>query len=177
MNRLIVGSLETNCYILKSDKKGIIIDPGAEPNKIIRSIAGLEITLILATHRHYDHIEGLQDVKQYTKAKAAIHPLDWAPGFDVKLEDGQQIEFVQEQITVLHTPGHTPGGCCFLIGNILFSGDTLFPNGPGNTAFPGGDEHAILKSIREKLLILADETNVYPGHGPSTTIGKERELY
>ncbi len=175
--QLTVGSLETNCYILRTDTVGIVIDPGAEPKKIIKTVTGDEIKLILATHRHYDHITALKEVKQATNAMAAIHALDWMPEFDLKLRDGQKIEFGQHQITVIHTPGHTPGGCCFLVEDILFSGDTLFPGGPGNTSFAGGSEEAILKSIREKLLVLPDETKVYPGHGPSTTIGEERSLY
>lgn len=175
--QIVVGRLETNCYILKDRNVGFIIDPGDEPNKIITAIAGLEIKLILATHRHFDHISALKEIKQTTSAQAAIHPLDWTPDFDLRLEDGQQIEFGTERIKVIHTPGHTPGGCCFLVGTTLFSGDTLFPGGPGNTAFSGGDEQAIYKSIREKLLVLSDETKVYPGHGPPTTIGQERALY
>ena len=177
IKQLIVGSLETNCYILKSNKTGIIIDPGTESKRIIEAVSDSEIQLILATHRHYDHIDALTDVKKAVNAKAAIHSLDWVDGFDVKLEDGQKIAFNRHEIAVIHTPGHTPGGCCFLIGSDLFSGDTLFPGGPGNTSFPGGDEQAIFKSIKEKLLVLPDETKVYPGHGPATTIGAERGLY
>lgn len=174
---IVVGGLETNCYILKFSDLGIIIDPGAESQKIINAITDLNIQLILASHRHYDHIDGLISIKKITRAPAAIHPDDWVDGFDKKLNDGQLINIGDEKMTVIHTPGHTPGGCCFLIGNILFSGDTLFPGGPGNTSFPGGDAHAILKSIRDKLLVLPDQTEVYPGHGPSTTIGQERTLY
>lgn len=175
--RLVVGSLESNCYILKSSNTGIIIDPGAEPDKIINAASGLEIQLILATHRHYDHIDALTEVKKATGAQAAICLLDWVDDFDLKLQDGQRIEFGNEQITVLHTPGHTPGGCCFFIGTDLFSGDTLFPGGHGNISFRGGDQQMILKSIKEKLMVLPDETKVYPGHGPGTTIGQERSLY
>lgn len=175
--RLVVGGLESNCYILKSVDIAIIIDPGAEPDKIIKAASGIEIQLILATHRHYDHIDALTEVKKATGAQAAIHPLDWTHGFDLKLQDGQIIEFGDEKITVLHTPGHTPGGCCFIIGTDLFSGDTLFPGGYGNVSFRGGDEQAILKSIKEKLMVLSDQIKVYPGHGPGTTIGQERRLY
>jgi hydroxyacylglutathione hydrolase len=174
---LVVGGLETNCYVLKSENTGIIIDPGAEPQKIIKAVAGLNIQLILVSHRHYDHIDALKAIKTATKAPAAIHPADWIDNFDKKLHDGQSIDLGDEKINVIHTPGHTPGGCCFLIGNTLFSGDTLFSGGPGNTSFSGGDEQAILMSIREKLLVLPDETEVYPGHGPATTIGRERSLY
>ena len=102
---------------------------------------------------------------------------DWIDGFDQKLADGQIIDIGDEKITVIHTPGHTPGGCCFLSGNTLFSGDTLFPGGPGNTSFPDGDEKTIIRSIRDKLLVLPDYIKVYPGHGPATTIGQERSLY
>jgi glyoxylase-like metal-dependent hydrolase (beta-lactamase superfamily II) len=176
IEQIAVGSLETNCYILKKNNCGLIVDPGDEPEKIIRATTGLKIELILATHKHYDHITALRAVKKATKAQAAIHPLDWTEGFDIRLADGQVIEFCEEHIKVIHTPGHTPGGCCFLWNGILFSGDTLFPNGPGATAV-GGDEKTIYRSIREKLLALPDPTKVYPGHGPSTTIGRERSMY
>jgi len=177
IKKIVVGGLESNCYVLQSKKIGLIIDPGDEAQKIIDAAQEIEIKLILATHRHFDHITALQRVKKVVKADAAIHPLDWVDGFDLKLNDGQVIEFGDEALRVIHTPGHTPGGCCFLVGLNLFSGDTLFPNGPGNTMFPGGDERAILRSIREKLMVLPDETVVYPGHGLETTIGKERALY
>jgi len=176
-DRLIVGGLETNCYILKSEGNGIIIDPGAEPERILQKCEGLKIELILATHNHFDHISALNAVKEKTGAKAAIHPLDWTDGFDLRLEDGKRIRLGPDEILCLHTPGHTPGGVCFLVRTDLFSGDTLFLGGPGNTAFPGGDERAIYKSIREKLIVLSDDTKVHPGHGPSTTIGTERRLY
>lgn len=174
---LVVGGLETNCYILKFETSGIIIDPGAEPERIINAASGITIHMIIATHRHYDHVDALNAVKQRTNAQTAIHPLDWIDGFDMKLEDGQIITIEGKQITVLHTPGHTPGGCCFLFNTTLFSGDTLFPGGHGNTSFSDGDQRLITKSIREKLMVLPDETKVYPGHGLPTTIGQERGLY
>ena len=96
--RLIVGGLESNCYILKSVDIAIIIDPGAEPDKIIKAVSGIEIQLILATHGHYDHIDALTEVKKATGAQAAIHSLDWTHGFDLKLQDGQIIEFGDEKL-------------------------------------------------------------------------------
>lgn len=177
IDTLIVGGLQTNCYILKTDAHGIIIDPGAEPDRIKRAVSDLKVDLILATHRHYDHVDALQDIKTVTHAPSAIHTDDWIDGFDIELNDGHTIPFGTDTIRVIHTPGHTPGGCCFLLGAKLFSGDTLFPGGPGNTAFSGGNDKAIYKSIREKLMILPDTTCVFPGHGPSTTIGAERGLY
>jgi glyoxylase-like metal-dependent hydrolase (beta-lactamase superfamily II) len=175
--RMVVAGFETNCYILKSGEKGIIIDPGAEGERIIKAASDLDILLILVTHRHSDHIGALKQVKKVFKVKGAIHPLDWIKDCDIKLDDEQIIDFGEETIKVMHTPGHTPGGCCFLVGEVLFSGDTLFPNGPGNTSFSGGDTEAIYRSIREKLMVLPDETKVYPGHGLPTTIGRERGLY
>ncbi len=177
ITRIIVGGLDNNCYLVRSDGQGVIIDPGAEAEKIIKAAKDTKIELILATHRHFDHISALQAVKHATGAKAAIHARDRVVGIDAELEDGQVIEFGTETLKVIHTPGHTPGGCCFLMRDRLFSGDTLFPNGPGNTSFPGGDEQAILRSIREKLMVLPDATIVYPGHGDETTIGRERALY
>jgi hydroxyacylglutathione hydrolase len=177
INRIVVGGLDNNCYVLISDNRGIIIDPGDDAAKIAGAVQDFQIEIILATHRHFDHITALKQVKDVTGADAAIHPSDWVAGFDMKLIDGQIIKFGVEELKVIHTPGHTPGGCCFLVGGNLFSGDTLFPNGPGNTMFPGGDEQEILRSIREKLMVLPDATKVYPGHGPKTTIGQERALY
>jgi hydroxyacylglutathione hydrolase len=177
IDTLVVGGLETNCYILKNNGNSVIIDPGAEPERIMRAIKDLKVEIILVTHRHCDHVDALKDIKAATKARAAIHSDDWIDGFDVRLHGGQTIQFGTETIRVIHTPGHTAGGCCFLLGNTLFSGDTLFPGGPGNTSFSGGNEQAIYKSIREKLMILPDNTRIYPGHGPSTSIGAERGLY
>lgn len=177
IERIVVGGLQTNCYVLHSEKDAIIVDPGDEAGKIANAVQNLKTRMILATHGHFDHIGALHRIKQMVKAQAAIHPQDWHRGFDIELFDGQIIEFGAEKLAVMHTPGHTPGGCCFLIGRHLLSGDTLFPDGPGNTMFPGGDEQAILRSIREKLMLLPDDTRVYPGHGAETTIGKERALY
>ena len=177
IDTLVVGGLETNCYIIRHDTHAIIIDPGAESKKIIDALSDSTVDIILATHRHYDHIDALHDIKTFTRAPAAIHADDRIDGFDRTLQDGQTIQFAGQTIRVIHTPGHTPGGCCFLVDTVLFSGDTLFPGGPGNTSFSGGDERAIYKSIREKLMVLPDTTHVYPGHGPATTIGKERGLY
>jgi hydroxyacylglutathione hydrolase len=177
IKRIVVGGLDNNCYVLISEKKGIIIDPGDEAKRIIAAVQDFSIEMILATHRHFDHITALKSVKDATRANTAIHPLDWVDGFDLELKDGQLIKFGAEMLKVIHTPGHTPGGCCFLAGENLFSGDTLFPNGPGNTMFPGGNEQDILRSIRERLMVLPDATTVYPGHGPETTIGGERALY
>lgn len=177
IEKVVIGPLDTNCYILRSGRVGILVDPGDEPEKILKKLGDVDVEIILATHRHHDHISALCEVKQALQKKAAIHPLDWIDGFDEKLRDGQVIVFGDEELEVIHTPGHTPGSTCFRVGGVLISGDTLFPGGPGNTSYPGGDEDAIMRSIRERLMALPDQTPVYPGHGAATTIGKERQLY
>ena len=169
--------LQTNCYILMGEKRGIIIDPGEEPGKILEPLSDLQIDLILLTHNHFDHIGALLPIINATSAEVAIHPLDRIDAADRELKDGEKIPFDGKEILVMHTPGHTPGSCCFYFKENLFSGDTLFPGGWGNTAFPEGDERAIFKSIKEKIMKLPDNTVVYPGHGEATTIGEERSLY
>lgn len=177
IKKLVVGILQTNCYILVGGSQGIIIDPGEESKRILEEVGDLQIDLILLTHNHFDHIGALLPVAKATSAEIAIHPLDKIDVANRELKDGERIPFQGEEILVMHTPGHTPGGCCFYFKGELFSGDTLFPGGWGNTSFPEGDERAIFKSIKEKLMILPDDTVVYPGHGETTTIGEERSLY
>ncbi len=177
IKKLVVGILQANCYILIGERQGIIIDPGGEPDRIIEAVSNLRIDLILLTHNHFDHIEALVPVMKATSAEVAIHPLDNIEVAGRALKDGETIKFDGKEILVINTPGHTPGSCCFLFEDKLFSGDTLFAGGWGNTMFPGGSEIAIFKSIREKLMPLPDETIVYPGHGESTTIGEEKSLY
>jgi glyoxylase-like metal-dependent hydrolase (beta-lactamase superfamily II) len=177
IKRIVVGLLQTNCYVLIGEERGIIIDPGDEADIILEAVADLRIDLILLTHNHFDHTRALPLVKDVTSAKVAIHYLDMIDAADKSFEDGEKIPFDGKEILVLHTPGHTVGSCSFLLENNLFSGDTLFSGGWGNTAFAGGSEEVIFKSIREKLMSLPDETVVYPGHGEATTIGEERPLY
>lgn len=177
IKKLVVGLLQSNCYILIGERQGIIIDPGGEPERIIEAVSNLQIDLILLTHNHFDHIEALLPVMKATSAEVAIHPLDDIDVASRALKDGEKIKFDGKGILVINTPGHTPGSCCFLLEGNLFSGDTLFAGGWGNTMFPGGSERAIFESIREKIISLPDETVVYPGHGESTTIGKEKSLY
>jgi len=177
IKKIVVGLLQANCYVLIGEEQGIIIDPGEEADRILETVSGLRIGLILLTHNHFDHIRALPKVAKATSAEVAIHSLDKIDAVDRELEDGEKIQFEGKEILVIHTPGHTPGSCSFLLGNNLFSGDTLFAGGWGNTAFPGGSEETIFRSIREKLMSLPDETIVYPGHGGATTIGEERSIY
>jgi hydroxyacylglutathione hydrolase len=199
LKTLVVGPFASNCYIVgsESSKHGLIIDPGAEAKLILKTVndLGLTISLIVVTHAHIDHIGALAPVKESTGAKFAIHEAEAAaslgmfsrmlssmtggsftqpPKPDRLLKDGDAIEVADLKFTVLHTPGHSPGGISLYGHGILFSGDTLFNYGIGRTDFPGCSYEQIMDSIKNKLMILPDETIVYPGHGPSTTIGEEK---
>jgi hydroxyacylglutathione hydrolase len=196
---LTVGSFAANCYIVGSSetKRGMIIDPGAEAKTILRTVQQMElsISLIVVTHAHIDHVGALHEVQQKTNAKFAIYevekgfvfstpirmltslgvsPVKSPPRPDRLLKDGDVIDLGDLHFEVLYTPGHSSGGICLSGHGVVFSGDTLFNSGVGRTDFPGMSHERLMKSIREKLMVLPDETIVYPGHGPATTIGDER---
>src|SRR3989338_8052236 len=193
IKRIVVGGLETNCYIFADldKKKAAIIDPGSNGSGIKREIEkyGLNIKCIVNTHGHGDHISS----NGKFKAPIYIHKLDAdflhnvklnmsaAFGFSIKspeashiLEEGDIIEIGDLKLKVLHTPGHTPGSISLLGNGFVFTGDTLFMGGVGRTDFPYGSEEKLIDSIRQKLLVLSDATVIYPGHGPSSTIGAEK---
>lgn len=179
LKRLEVGSFENNCYILTSPRtrETVIIDPAAEAEKVLRAIQGESVKYILMTHGHMDHIGALEEVQDATHAPVGIHEqearaLRRKPDFF--LQDGQVLTFGDVSLKALHTPGHSPGAVCFLTGNVLFSGDTIFPNGPGNTAIPRADYQEILRSIHSKIFVLPEDTIIYPGHGLETTVGREK---
>jgi glyoxylase-like metal-dependent hydrolase (beta-lactamase superfamily II) len=194
---LVVGPLASNCYIVASeDREGIIIDPGADATEIMKEVIKLklEIKYIVLTHGHIDHIGALKEIKEATSAKIAVHTEDVdslqkqsliaeqfgisfqdPPSADLLLKDGDIINIGTEYFSVLHTPGHSPGSICLYGEGILFSGDTLFNFGIGRYDLPGGDYYQLINGISSKLMVLPDETSVYPGHGPATTIGTERK--
>ena len=194
--KLELGSFASNCYIVGDDttKEGMIIDPGAEASHILQSVdtLGLNIIWIVLTHSHFDHIGALSEVKEATNASVAIHEndadtlqdqshmrmfgisMDNPPSPDRLLKDNDVIDIGNLHFKVLHTPGHTQGGICLLTDGIVFSGDTLFNFGIGRADFPGASYEQELDSIQRKLMVLPDNTIVYPGHGPDTTIGVER---
>ena len=197
---MIIEKLElmpfgTNCYIVGDESKntGMVIDPGIDGRSIIKKIesTGLDIKLIVLTHGHPDHIGALNDVKDATGAEVAIHPED-APyieggsgggfGFarqapvkpDRLLQGGDAVNIGNLQFMVIHTPGHTQGGICLYGEGVLFSGDTLFQFSIGRYDMPGGNGRQLLDAIATRLMVLPDNTIVYPGHGPQTTIGAEK---
>lgn len=194
---LAVGPLQTNCYIVADELngKGVIIDPGGDAGKILKTVErlGIEVSLVINTHGHFDHIMANKDVIKATGASLAIHMDDEAllrrggglpflgliassPPPDLYLKDGDEVKIGSAYLKVIHTPGHSPGSISLYYpeGGILFCGDVLFYMGVGRWDFPGGNYEVLMASIRNKLLTLPDETIVYPGHGPSTTIGQEK---
>ncbi|MBN2123288.1 MAG: MBL fold metallo-hydrolase [Deltaproteobacteria bacterium] len=182
LKKMAVGPYQANCYILacKESGEGLVIDPGGEVFRIVREIAANQIRVryILLTHGHFDHTGGAHELKKITKAPVLIHPMD-AGGLamqpDGALHDGQRIQVGKYTLSVLHTPGHSPGGVCFFSPGVVFTGDTLFAGSVGRTDFPGGDHNLLVTGILQKILPLGDDVRVYPGHGPGSTIGVERK--
>lgn len=192
-----LGMLQTNCYLLVDEQTGsaAVIDPGAYEPKLKNLLKQPEvksIDYILLTHGHFDHILGVKKLKEETGAKVAVHALDEnmltdaqeCRAFlhdlemepvqpDILLKDGDVIALGSLEIKVMHTPGHTPGGVCYLCGGVMFSGDTLFYGSVGRTDFSYGDSVQLLKSVR-RLRDMNGDYQVLPGHGPSTTLSAER---
>lgn len=196
---VVVGPLGVNCFILADSqtREGIVVDPGGDPERIISRLRELGVTVraVVNTHGHFDHVGGDAILVEETKAPLMIHRDDepllrlasrisLLHGLHVPdppppgrfLHEGMEIPFGGSSVTVLETPGHTPGGVCLhdREGKRVITGDTLFADGVGRTDFPGSSYEALVRGIREKLFTLPDDTVVYPGHGPSTTIGREK---
>jgi glyoxylase-like metal-dependent hydrolase (beta-lactamase superfamily II) len=174
-----VGPYDNNVYVLvdPKSKEALLIDAANEAPRILKELEGLRVSHILTTHGHHDHVQALKAVREKTNASFTCHQLDESmmpiPA-DHRIKDGERFRFGDNELVALHTPGHTPGSVCFRIDERLFSGDTLFPGGPGNTANPYASFPTIIESIKGKLFALPDDTEVLPGHGKPTTIGSER---
>ena len=172
---------DNDCYVLVNPdtQESIIIDAPSDPDRILEMAQGTTVRYILVTHNHRDHWGALQALKERTQAAVAGHEADAEAlpvPLDISLRDGDTLNIGDIQITVIHTPGHTPGSMCYLTGSHLFTGDTLFPNGPGNSRTP---DHLrqMIESITTKLFVFPDITEVHPGHGAGTTLGAEKQNY
>jgi hydroxyacylglutathione hydrolase len=177
-----VGPWPMNAYVVicEETKSSVIIDPGAEANQLLELISGTKALGILITHGHLDHIQALSEVASATNAPIYIHPEDAKANnlyFDVPLSDGQVIHVGNLSITVIHTPGHTPGQVCFDLGDgRIIVGDTIFVGGPGKTWSPEEFKRT-MQTMQEIVFAWLDETEFFPGHGPSGYIGKERPAF
>jgi glyoxylase-like metal-dependent hydrolase (beta-lactamase superfamily II) len=175
--------LENNVWLVGDDERCVVIDPGHDGRAIVKSIpVGRKVTAVVSTHGHQDHINAVAQVCDATRAPSYLHPADrvlWDRLYpvtpDKDLADGDVITVGDVDLHVIHTPGHTPGSCCLYAPapQVLFSGDTLFPGGPGATGRELSDFDTIIDSIRTKLFTLPEETVVLPGHGDATLIGAE----
>jgi glyoxylase-like metal-dependent hydrolase (beta-lactamase superfamily II) len=197
-----VGPLGCNCHVLADESTGeaVVVDPGDDADEILDRVKDLKVKALLHTHCHFDHMTATRRLKEETGAEILIHRADKSlydglvkqyasfgaffgvgPGgipnplpADGFLEDGGEVAFGRHRLQVLHTPGHTEGSCCFHLDGLLFSGDTLFRGSVGRTDLPGGDMARELDSIRTRLYTLDPGTQVFPGHGPDTRIGREK---
>jgi hydroxyacylglutathione hydrolase len=194
----VVGPLACNCYVVGDEvtRQAIVIDPGDDADELAAEIVsrGLTITAIVATHAHFDHIVAAERLRAATGAPFMLHDedrplLDWMqesgrlflgvelpdpPEVDTSVTEGDRITAGTVELEVVHTPGHSPGSISLVAPDSVFSGDTLFAGSIGRTDLPGGDGQALLDAVRSKLFPLGESLMVYPGHGPTTTLGTER---
>jgi hydroxyacylglutathione hydrolase len=197
MELLTVGPLATNSYLLGGEDAGgiVIIDPGGEAQSLLRKAEEMAgpVAALLLTHGHVDHIAACAELIRATGAKLYVHSGDaelvrkpdayWASLVggceacepDVAVADGDRLHLAGLELTVLHTPGHSPGGVCYLTDNVCFCGDTLFAGSIGRTDLPLGDEQAMEASLARMLSELPDEMDIFPGHGPATTMAAEKK--
>jgi hydroxyacylglutathione hydrolase len=196
---LAVGPLQVNCFIVACEKtrETLVVDPGDEAERILQRLQenDLQLKIVVNTHGHFDHIGGNRRLVEASGAELLIHQADLpvlrrarehaaiygmsvtpSPEPTRLLAGGETIEVGEMSLQVLHTPGHSPGGICLLGEGHLFVGDTLFAGSVGRTDLPGGDHDTLIDGIRRQLLILPEATVVHPGHGPDTTIGREKRI-
>ena len=181
IEKLELGPFGTNAYILVCSETGesVVVDAPGGADKILEVLENTQPQMILITHNHMDHTGALSELKKTLGVPIAVHAddADELPvAADQFLNNGDLIAFGKIQLTVLHTPGHTPGSLCFLAGNVLIAGDTIFPDGPGRTSSPA-DFKLIVDSLTAKIFVLPDETQIFSGHGNPTVLKTEREAF
>ena len=181
IERLELGPWGTNAYIITclQTGSGVLIDAPADASTIVKRLQGTNLKYILLTHNHMDHIGALSELRSKLKVPLAAHAADstsLSSPPEILLNDGDVVSFGKVELEVLHTPGHTPGSLCFKIGKYLISGDIIFPGGPGKTRAPA-DLRQIIRSITDKIFVLSDDTELYPGHGDSTVLKKEKDEF
>lgn len=196
IHTLVVGRLQTNCYVLQSGHSAIVVDAGDEPERILRFLKDLAVKSdkIIATHTHFDHVLGVNGIRAELKTPFVIHRDDLPilesmqsrvqqimgltvpppPKVDGFLRDGETISFGDIEMKVIHTPGHSPGSISLAGDGFVLTGDALFNQSIGRTDLPGGEFNTLVDSIKNRLFKLDDSTIVYPGHGPETSIGDEK---
>ncbi len=193
IRRLVVGALGTNCYVLKSGEELAVVDPGGDAETILDEVRKLGGTVkyVIDTHGHIDHIAANREVIAATGAELLVHELDakllahpdrnlssmmglriTSPAPSRLLKEGDKVVVGGDEMTVLHTPGHTPGGICLLASDYAFTGDTLFVDSIGRVDFPGGSEEQMMASLGRLQAVLQKETELYPGHGEPGTFGR-----
>ena len=183
LKTLALGAYQTNCYILANGSEAVVIDPGYEPDTILDALEGLTLKAILLTHGHFDHVGAVKELVAETGCAVYIHAAETALPpmmtagalyYTHTYDEGDTISPISGlELTVLHTPGHTPGSVCLLWNNELFAGDTLFAGSCGRVDLPGGDPALMLQSL-DRLAALQADYRVHPGHGPSTTLAQEK---
>jgi len=193
-----LGALATNAYVVtdSSRSRAVVIDPGTADSVLLRKLDDFEVEAVLLTHAHFDHIGGVETVRERYGCPVYIHARekDWltdpakngslrwpdaTPPISCSLPDrllsgGDELSLLGETFRVIFTPGHSPGSVGYLCGDLLFAGDALFRRSVGRTDLPGGNSEQLVRSIREQLYVLPESTMVLPGHGPETTIGEEK---
>ncbi len=194
-----VGPLQTNCFVVwkEGDDQCIVVDPGAEGDRVVLELArlGLKARYVFITHGHVDHIGAVNFVAETTGAEVLAHPGDnlamktaplQAPLFGMKpfrppritryVEEGDTLSLSDVTFTVVHTPGHSPGSVSLVGPGVVFVGDLIFMDSIGRTDIPGGDFETLRRSVTEKIFVLPDSTLIYPGHGPDTTVEREKRM-
>jgi len=179
ITKVSVGRMDNNVYVIAVGDDVAVVDGGsAEADFVVSQVGSRNFDSIFQTHNHGDHTQALKEVTSASGATVFAHASDPLPVAAEGIDDGDAVSVGGVSLKVLHTPGHTPGGVCFLLEEAgeshLFAGDTLFPGGPGNTSGDAKRFAQIMQSLEGKLFVLPDDTQVYPGHGSDTTIGAER---